>query len=238
LIKPSFSLRSIGPALVVGLLAFMITVDLYAQHTTEEATAGRRAQLAGVITERQRYTADLEKRLAALRAQADELASRDGSSQLNELQAAAAQIAGTSGTVAVSGPGVVVTLTDAKDAQPGSADDRIQDVDVQAVVNELWAAGAEAVAVNGQRVVASTAIRNAGGAVLVNFRVLTSPYRIQAVGNRDRLRSALDASDIARRFADWRDIYGLGFSIADEGRLQIPAFEGTVRYRYAKPAKG
>ena len=188
-----------------------------------------------MIAERQRHTADLENRLSDLRAQADERAARDGSSHLRELQAAADRIVGTSGTVAVSGPGVLVSLTDAPDADPGSSDNRIQDIDVQAVVNELWAAGAEAIAINGQRLVTSTAIRNAGGAVLVNFRVLTSPYRIQAVGNADALRKALESSEIARRFRDWRDIYGLGFTISRENDLQVPAFAGTLRYRYAKP---
>ena len=222
--------------MVVGLLAYLITVDLHTQSTTTKLTAGRRAQLAAVVAERQRHTADLEKRLSDLRAQADELAALEGSSQLKQIQADAQLIATLSGTVAVMGEGVVVTLTDAEDAGPGSTDDRIQDVDIQAVINELWAAGAEAIAVNGERLVGGTAIRNAGGAVLVNFHVLTSPYRIRAVGDAARLFTTIDGSATARRFRDWHDIYGLGFDLSREDRLDLPAFGGAVRYRYAKPA--
>lgn len=231
-----------GPALLLGLLAFLVTVEVREQRSASEEVARRRADLARVVEARQRRAADLERGLASLRARADVLAERSAQRALTELRRASERIAALSGARAVSGPGVVVVLRDASGAErsqdPDDADFRIQDLDVQAAVNALWAAGAEAIAVNGQRVVATTAIRNAGGALLVNYRVLTSPYRVAAIGDRERVRARFERSEAARRFRGWADIYGLGFEVRAQGRLELPAFTGVLRYRYARPAEG
>jgi uncharacterized protein YlxW (UPF0749 family) len=228
----------VAPALIVGLLAFLLTVDLRTQNTASQLTESRRAQLASIVAERQKRTADLEAELSGLRAQVSALSS-GGSGQLRALRDETDRIAALSGTTGVSGPGLVVELTDSPDAgqSTGTNDSRIQDVDVQAVVNVLWSAGAEAIAVNGQRLVGTTAIRNAGGAVLVNFRVLTSPYRISAVGDPSILSRTLAASDIARRFRAWEQIYGLGFSSSTQRSIELPAYAGTLTFRYARPVR-
>ena len=94
------------------------------------------------------------------------------------------------GTGAVGGPGLRVTVEDAPvtraDPEAADPDLRVQDVDLQVVVNGLWAAGAEAVAVNGQRLTALTAIRTAGSAILVDLAPLSSPYVVEAVGRPHR----------------------------------------------------
>ena len=232
--RQSLSAQAIAPALVVGLLAFLLTVDLRAQDTAAKLSEGRRAQLAAIVADRQRVTAGLESRLAQLRAQLAAIAARGGSVTLQELQSATERIDAASGTTDVTGSGLVVRLSDASSDQSSNpADSKIQDVDIQAVVNALWAAGAEAIAVNGQRVVSTTAIRNAGGAVLVNFRVLTSPYVVSAIGDVPAMRTSFDASAIARRFRSWQQIYGLGFSIEQPGDIQLPAFGGILHFRYA-----
>ena len=233
--RPSLSARAIAPALVVGLLAFLLTVDLRTQDTASKITEGRRSQLAAIVAERQQRTAALESRLAQLRAQVAALAATAGSTTLQELQSATERIGAASGTTALTGPGVVVQLTDSSgDQSANPADGKIQDVDIQAVVNALWSAGAEAIAVNGQRLVSTSAIRNAGGAVLVNFRVLTSPYLISAVGDAGAMRTSFQRSDIAKRFRAWEQIYGLGFSVEQPSNIQIPAFAGSLQFRYAR----
>jgi uncharacterized protein YlxW (UPF0749 family) len=236
--RSSISFRAIAPAVVVGLLAFLLTIDLRAQDTAANLTEGRRAQLAAIVAQRQQRAQQLEARLSELRAQAAALA-EGGSSALQAARAATDRIASLSGTTAVHGPGLLVKLSDAAGADKDTAqsDNRIQDVDIQAVVNTLWSAGAEAISVNGQRLVSTTAIRNAGGAVLVNFRVLTSPFRISAIGDPDVMESILDASDISKRFRAWEQIYGLGFSVSTERDLQIPAYSGSLAFRYARPVQ-
>jgi uncharacterized protein YlxW (UPF0749 family) len=120
-------------------------------------------------------------------------ASAVGQEALDELLSAEQGAA----AVPVTGPGLLVTLANADpkaDADPvGGADaadlrGRVQDGDLQVVVNALWAAGAEAVSINGQRLGPTTAIRFAGEAVLVDFRPVTSPYEVRAVGDPDSLQ--------------------------------------------------
>lgn len=233
--RKRLSARVVGPALVVGLLAFLLTVDLHTQNEASKLTEGRRSQLAAAVAERQRHTAELETSLTRLRAQLTALAEK-GSTTLQEIQSAVDRIQEASGTTELSGPGLVVRLSDAADAdQSTQNDNRIQDVDIQAVVNALWSAGAEAVAVNGQRLVSTSAIRNAGGAVLVNFSVLTSPYVVTAIGDVAAMRSSFAASEIATRFHAWEQIYGLGFDVTTDARARIPAYQGILRFRYAEP---
>jgi uncharacterized protein YlxW (UPF0749 family) len=234
--RPSLSARAIAPAVVVGVLAFLLTVDLRTQDTASKISESRRSQLAAIVAERQQRTAVLEARLTQLRAQVASLAAAAGSTTLQELQSATDRIGAASGTTALTGPGIVVRLTDASggDQSTNPADSKIQDVDIQAVVNALWGAGAEAIAVNGQRLVSTSAIRNAGGAVLVNFRVLTSPYLINAVGDPATMRASFERSAVAKRFRAWQQIYGLGFSIEQPSVIEIPAFAGSLRFRYAR----
>lgn len=230
------SLRTAGPAVLVGLLAFTLTVEWRAQGRGAAELGGRRQQMANIVATRQARSSELERRLAELRSQVD-AASRLGGERLRELRRVSDLLAGPSGTTALTGPGVVVRLADGE----GSADDpdaRIQDVDIQAVVNALWEAGAEAIAVGGQRLVSTSAIRNAGRAVLVNYRVLASPYRVTAIGDPDLMRARFERSPVARRFRAWAGIYGLGFAVSSERRVDLPAFGGGLRFRYAHPAGG
>jgi uncharacterized protein YlxW (UPF0749 family) len=131
----------------------------------------------------------------------------------------------------VRGPGLVVTLDDAPDANDGGAasrggqlgNGRIYDRDVQDAANALWAAGAEAITINGQRLTAQTAIRSAGEAVLVDFRPLSSPYVLRAVGDADAMEPAFADGPAARRFMTWTSLYGIGFDISRAKDLRLAA---------------
>jgi uncharacterized protein YlxW (UPF0749 family) len=101
------------------------------------------------------------------------------------------------------------------------------------VVNALWAAGAEAIAINGQRLVSTSATRNAGGAVLVNYHVLTSPYRIEAIGHPELLEQRFKASHIAADLDGWVQTFGLGYQVRHADELTLAAFGGSLQFRYA-----
>jgi uncharacterized protein YlxW (UPF0749 family) len=160
--------------------------------------------------------------------------SGDGAAVTERLRAIEQEV----GVAAVTGPGVVVRLTDAPAAERGAgataADGRIQDRDLQDVVNALWAAGAEAVAVNRQRVGPLTAIRQAGDAVLVDYRPVASPYDVSAVGDAEALERSFTSSAAASRFRGWVERYGLGFTVSRSERLELPAVS-TLRVRAATP---
>jgi len=223
---------------MVGLIAFVLTVEWRATGRAQVEVLGRREALASVVQARQRTIAGLEERLAGLHERFDALAASSGERELRTLREQTSALASLSGAAPVHGPGLVVQLTDAEGAtraDPADADFLIQDVDLQAVVNALWAAGAEAVAVDGQRIVSTSSIRNAGAVVRLNYKVLTSPYRIEAIGEPASLRARFDRSGIARRFGDWVQIYGLGFTVGTADDLTLQSFSGSIRFPHARP---
>lgn len=134
------------------------------------------------------------------------------------------------GAVAVSGPGIVVRLSDAAAQDNGRSQPeepaRVQDRDIQDVVNALWAAGAEAVAVNDQRIGALTAIRQAGDAILVDYRPVSSPYEVSAIGDPDVIEGAFARSQIAEVFRT-PELGWLGFSVRRAKQLDLPAASGS-----------
>ncbi|MGY1633205.1 DUF881 domain-containing protein [Geodermatophilus sp. SYSU D01186] len=143
----------------------------------------------------------------------------------------------------VTGPGLLVTLADAEpdaDADPvggtGEEDPRGQviDGDLQVVVNALWAAGAEAVGINGRRLGPTTAIRFAGEAVLVDFRPVANPYLISAIGDPGTLRSRFLASPEVVALAGYSESFGLRFDFAEEDDLSLPA-GSSMELRSAVP---
>ncbi|QBJ94674.1 DUF881 domain-containing protein [Rhodococcus sp. ABRD24] len=148
--------------------------------------------------------------------------------QLRLLEAGAA-------TEPVHGPGLVVTLTDlaarpdlsdSSQRVPGSPKAGVLDRDLQSVVNALWASGAEAVAVGDVRVGPAVTIRQAGGAMLVDNQPVPSPYRVSAIGPPGKLQTGFVVSDAFLRMSAVRDLYGVGFSIAETDDLSLPAAAG------------
>jgi uncharacterized protein YlxW (UPF0749 family) len=133
------------------------------------------------------------------------------------------------GTLAVHGPGLRVTLTN-----PTSGERQYTDLDVRAVVNELWLSGAEAIAVNNIRLTPTSAIRFAGSAVLVDFQPLTAPYTVRAIGSPAQLDSRFTVSDVANRYRTLASAFGLGFRISQSKQLALPASD-SHRNRYARP---
>ncbi len=129
-----------------------------------------------------------------------------------------------SGLGTVTGPGLRVVLTDAEAASenPEDLDLRVQDVDLQVLVNGLWAAGAEAIGVNGQRVGATTAIRSAGSAVLVDLVPLVGPYTVDAIGDAGAMQADLARSSAGQHVAMLRATYGIGLGMTSERALRLP----------------
>jgi len=174
---------------------------------------------------------DLERELAAIErdiveTQASRLDNLAGS---NELRDAIAMTQGMTGTRPVTGPGVVVDINDAEGGDGSAAPATVLDLDIQQVVNGLWAAGAEAVAVNGQRVTALTAIRSANDVILVNFRPLNPPYEVSAIGDARTLGSRfLEGAGGAWLLAA-ASTAGIQFDVRNEQSLTLPAASAALR---------
>lgn len=144
------------------------------------------------------------------------------------------------GMTAVEGPGVIVTLNDSKKAIPASEQipgmappNLIHDTDINAVVNELKAAQAEAISINGQRLIATSPVRCAGPTVFVNETAQTPPYVIRAIGKPDTLATAINlpggVGDSIRAFDPAM------LTVQTSPRLVLPASPGPPPPTYAKP---
>ncbi len=218
------ALTALG-ALTVG---FLLATGLSAGREEALAQGERRDELIALITERQEHADELGEEVEELRARVDEAQAR-AAAAVPALQSEIAAIELAAGLADLRGPGVRVTLSDAPtscDARP--SDCRIQDFDIQLAVNTLFEVGAEAVAVGGERVTATTAVRSAGQTVLANLSVLSSPYEIEAVGDPQALFEGLDSSDLARDFDDWSQDYGLGFELERADDLVLPRYGGGL----------
>jgi uncharacterized protein YlxW (UPF0749 family) len=141
--------------------------------------------------------------------------------QLIASDAVARRAGAAAGTVPVTGPGMVVTVDDAPDAT--SDRQRVYDQDLQKLVNGLWAAGAEAVSVNGQRISSLTAIRLAGQAITVNFRSLRRPYVVSAIGDPDELPARFVDTAGGTWWLNLKQVYGLRFDLSSADSLRLPA---------------
>jgi len=227
---------------IAGLL-MAVTYDQAAagaegREQVREALIGDIDQESSVSDDLQDQLQDLSQEVASTR---DELlaASAVGQDALDDLDRAEQG----SAAVRVTGPGLLVTLANADpkaddDPVGGATEDdgrgRVRDGDLQLVVNALWAAGAEAVSINGQRLGPLTAIRFAGEAVLVDFKPVTNPYEISAIGDPDTLAGRFLASPEVNALAVISETYGLRFDYARKDELTLPA-ASTPELRIAVP---
>jgi uncharacterized protein YlxW (UPF0749 family) len=147
------------------------------------------------------------------------------------------------GVVPVTGPGLRVVVDDAKPANgvdrpasDGVDATRVLDRDLQVLVNGLWVAGAEAVAINNQRITVLVAIRSAGDAILVDYRPLSPPYTIEAIGDPDRMEAAFAQTAAGRELQLVKETFGIRFDVSTVKHLELPAGSGArLRYAHVKP---
>lgn len=200
----------------------------------------------------------LVQRVRAAQAAGDSLAATEGrlNAELNQARARALPDSSVlhrldqdqllAGQLAGQGPGVEVSLSEpAQHATPTSVpghEERtpitgthiLVDRDVRSVVNELWADGAEAIAVNGIRITPTSAIRFAGDAVLVDYLPINSPYVVDAIGNPNEMITRFASSQVASRYQTLAAAEGIGFSFEQQDLISVPATAGA-QMRYAHP---
>ncbi|GGR93938.1 membrane protein [Streptomyces rubiginosohelvolus] len=148
------------------------------------------------------------------------------------------------GATPVEGPGVKLIVDDAKDTDQGGGGPRessgfadtgrVRDRDMQRVVNGLWESGAEAIAINGQRLTALSAIRAAGDAILVDNRPLVPPYTVLAVGDGKKLATAFQDSADGQYLQALKESFDIRTSISDQAKVQLPAAPSLI-VRTAEP---
>ncbi|HET8615951.1 MAG TPA: DUF881 domain-containing protein [Actinomycetales bacterium] len=231
---------------VVGLLLVAAGLQARGQSTVLQR---ERAQLVKEIQKQDAAAAKLQKSNAKLQEQIEsDRALRLQQQAQGGLADQVRRLGVATGAVAVVGPGLVLEVDDAEsvndqsgvnDPRAGTeADDgRVLDQDLQVLVNGLWGAGAEAVAINGQRLTALSAIRSAGLAILVDYRPLSPPYRISAIGNPATLQARFSDGAGGRDLQYLKDNFGIRASITSSKNLTLPASSG-LDVRHAVPEGG
>jgi uncharacterized protein YlxW (UPF0749 family) len=233
---------------VVALVAVgLVTGTAIAQvRARQEASSGLREELAVEVRERTAEAGRLARDAERLRNEVTALqtavlgADLEGSAAARRLEL----LGLASGTLPVRGPGIVVTLDDAGEdteveepLRGGSVGEgRVQDRDLQDLVNGLWAAGAEGVSVNGVRLTALTAIRSAGDTILVDFRPLSPPYEVRAIGDPATLELELVDGPTGRRLSTYVLTYGLELDVRRDRSLSLPGATAP-RLRAALPVE-
>ncbi|MCL6610778.1 MAG: DUF881 domain-containing protein [Peptococcaceae bacterium] len=135
------------------------------------------------------------------------------------------------GLVTVSGPGIEVVMDNPPSQSRRNSIFIIRDVDLLRVVNELWGAGAEAVSINGQRMISTSEIRQAGSFININLERIEPPFQILAIGSPEKLKSALE---ISGGLADYFKDLGIVVKIQSHSSLTVPAYSKSLQFNYAK----
>jgi uncharacterized protein YlxW (UPF0749 family) len=221
-------------------LGFLVAAQLASEGPRVRYTTQERSPLVETASDLQ---ADQEALKAAIldlrtRIQAAEQAGQGSAALVKDLndQLQSARIA--AGLIPLTGSGIVLQIEDSQ--EPADPEGNMQDLlvgarDLRTIVEELWQAGAEAVAVNGERMTPTTAVIDIGPSILVNSAYLSGPYQVTAIGPDDlytRLSASPGFVDFIRARAE---AWGLRVSIAEPESVDMPAFAGTVTLRYARP---
>jgi uncharacterized protein YlxW (UPF0749 family) len=161
-----------------------------------------------------------------------------GDKRVASLTARANGLSEAAGTEAVHGPGLKVTLDDAHLSsipEGFTGDDLVvHQQDVQAVVNALWLGGAEAMMLQDQRVISTSAVRCVGNTLILQGRVYSPPYTITAIGDGASMRQALNSSPEVTIYRQYVDALGLGYDETSRANLKLPAYAGSLDLVHAR----
>jgi uncharacterized protein YlxW (UPF0749 family) len=240
-LPPSTGTRTATVAVAALVTGLLLTLGAVALRTPSTSAIKAKANLVSQIETRRAGVDRQEAHLRAVQAEVDRLQSQALGQDESSLQTRLAALTLASGAERVTGPGITVRLDNAPGSDGTSADGnprtdaakdegKVFSKDLQIVVNGLWEAGAEAIAVNGQRLTSKSAIRFAGEAILVNYRPLARPYLISVIGDPADLQAEFAGNDGGAYARALQDNYGIRVSIDAAKSLSLPAATSlTVR---------
>jgi len=228
---------------VVCLLAGLLLAATRGVSGGSEIRRSDSPRLVDLVEEAQQRIATLSGQRDTMSAQIDATHGRSSDVALAAMQARAAQLGADAGLGPVHGPGLVITLTDAqrdadgrfpRDAAPD--DLVVHQQDIEAVLNALWSAGAEAIQVQDQRLFGTAVPRCVGNTLLLYGRTYSPPYTVQAIGDVSAMQAALAAAPPVTLYKQYVVRFGLGYTEQVRPDIQIAGYTEPVRMRYAVPA--
>ena len=229
------SVWSRGPVAGLVLLAFAVLVVTAGTQTSRDAlvTSDERKDLIAQINEGNAALRHDQQRVVTLQSENRQLLRQvtlDGVRARHTL-ARVRRLSVLTGAQQVHGPGVAVVVDDAPHATTDR--EKVLDSDLQQLVNGLWEAGAEAIAINGQRLTNLSAIREAGSAITVNYHSLSRPYHVLAIGNPDTLPARFAETSGGQAWFDLEQQVGLRLQIHTRESVTLP--KARTHVRYARP---
>ena len=200
----------------------------------------RDTDMATLVRSQASHNAALQKEAAGLRAQVEDLSKANQTpGATSSVISSASALAPSVGLEAVSGKALRVTLDDAPLSEnPDGVDANmlvVHQQDIQMVVNTLWSGGAEAMTIQGQRVISTTAVKCVGNTVVLHGVAYAPPYVIEAIGDLNAMQKALDTSEAVRIYKEYVSAYQLGWSVERAGQVTMPAYTGAVAVSHATP---
>ena len=228
---------------LVLVLAGLLMATSAATARGTDLRSERRTDLADLVRSQLARAATAQDAVRRLRDDVDRLTAAQGTrdAPVGVARAQGDALAPGVGLTAMNGPGVVVTLDDAQ-RDPGtplpsgvSPDDLVvHQQDLQAVVNALWAGGAEGVEVMDQRLVSTSAVRCVGNTLILHGRVYSPPFTVSGVGDVDRLAAALRSSPALVTYREWVDAVGLGYQVSPRALVRLPGYTGDLALTHAQ----
>jgi uncharacterized protein YlxW (UPF0749 family) len=199
-------------------------------------------RLVDLVRETQSSVNRLNAEREELAGKIDAAHGRSSDAALAAMLRRSAQLAGDADMNPVHGPGLVVTLEDAqRDAngrfpRDASPDDLVvHQQDIQAVLNALWTAGAEAIQMQDQRLIATSVARCVGNTLLLNGRTYSPPYTITAIGNSAAMQAALAAAPLVTLYKQYVVRFGLGYREEVKADVQVVGHSEPDRLHFAQP---
>jgi uncharacterized protein YlxW (UPF0749 family) len=230
-------------AAVAGLAGLLFVTCSHAFRDS----GGQVSDLAGLVSQANKQVAQLEDANKQLSGEVDALTEKvagGGATPKTDTD-----LSVQAGRETVQGPGVTITLNDSPDAPTAQADTGsdslpldlyvVHQQDIESVLNTLWAAGAEAVAVQGQRITSVAAIRCVGSVLYVAGRTYSPPYKIEAIGDAAKLAKAAQTSSLTAGYRRDAAELGLGWSVKTSDQISIDGYSGgSITLRYVANANG
>ena len=232
-LPPSTSLRSPWVLVAAVVIGFLFVAAAFALRPAGTTASRDKEQLIAQVEARQSRGDELAGEVSTLGQQIQDAQSAALASQASTLSAELSRLRLLTGEVAVTGPGLVLTVDDAPDARAKAAggdprdaggfpEGRVTSFDLQILVNGLWQSGAEAISINGQRLTSRSSIRFAGDAILVDYRPLTPPYVISAIGDGREMQTGFASSASGAYLKSLGDNYAIPSTVTTPARVDIP----------------
>ncbi len=218
-----------------------ILVSLQFRVQSVKAQPSKQGDLMKIIKDLEEQRSKLSDELQINRQRLSDIEQKmgKGDTEAKELRQQSFDARVNSGLVPMKGPGLIITLSDSTKRAAPDEDIHyfiVHDVDLQTLVNELYAAGCEAISINGQRIVNRTPIRCVGPTILIDAVRVASPYTVTAIGSPDDMEGGLKMTG---GFLDSMNMLirsGGEVRVSKKQDLSVPAFTGSMTFRFAKAA--